>query len=175
MNIFKPISLGLLSLSLHFPVAMAESSDIQDEAGYATSTLDARVARLEKKAANQPLTEVVREMDRLREELKKLRGQVEEMHNALERQSGQTAALLQRSVELEARLQGGQLGLQQSHPHLWRPQQQRELLLRRPRQTRLISLSQPETSIRLWPLLSRRLRHRTPLQGKRNMSTPLKY
>lgn len=110
MNIFKPISLGLLSLSLHFPVAMAESSDIQDEAGYATSTLDARVARLEKKAANQPLTEVVREMDRLREELKKLRGQVEEMHNALERQSGQTAALLQRSVELEARLQGGAAG-----------------------------------------------------------------
>jgi tol-pal system protein YbgF len=107
MNIFKSISLGLLSLSLQSPAIQAEPQDIQDEAGYATSTLDARVARLEKKAANQPLTEVVREIDRQREELKKLRGLVEEMHNALERQSVQTALLLQKNAELEARLSGG--------------------------------------------------------------------
>lgn len=107
MNILKSMSLGLLSLFLQSPAIQAEPQDIQDEAGYATSTLDARVARLEKKAANQPLTEVVREIDRQREELKKLRGLVEEMHNALERQSGQTAALLQKNAELEARISGG--------------------------------------------------------------------
>lgn len=105
MNILKPMAVGLLSLSLQLPVVQAEPQDVQDEAGYATSTLDARVARLEKKAANQPLTEVVREMDRLKEELKRLRGQVEEMHNALERQSAQTAALLQKNAELEGRPQ----------------------------------------------------------------------
>lgn len=101
------MALGVLTLSFQLPMVQAEPQDVQDEAGYATSTLDARVARLEKKAANQPLTEVVREMDRLKEELKKLRGQVEEMHNTLERQSGQTAQLLQRNAELEARVQGG--------------------------------------------------------------------
>ncbi len=110
MNMRKFIAWGLLSLSLQSPMIQAEPQDVQDEAGYATSTLDARVARLEKKAANQPLTEVVREMDRLKEELKKLRGQVEEMHNVLERQSGQTAALLQRNAELEARVQGAAPG-----------------------------------------------------------------
>lgn len=107
MNIYRPIAFGVLSLLLQSPAIQAEPQDLQDEAGYATSTLDARVARLEKRAANQPLTEVVREMDRLKEELKKLRGQVEEMHNALERQAGQTTALLQRNAELEARVQGG--------------------------------------------------------------------
>ena len=101
------MALGVLTLSFQLPMVQAEPQDVQDEAGYATSTLDARVARLEKKAANQPLTEVVREMDRLKEELKKLRGQVEEMHNTLERQSGQTAQLIQRNAELEARVQGG--------------------------------------------------------------------
>lgn len=107
MNIMKSLALVFLALSLESPVIQAEPQDIQDEAGYATSTLDARVARLEKKAANQPLTEVVREMDRLKEELKKLRGQVEEMHNDLERQSGQMAALVQKNAELEARSPGG--------------------------------------------------------------------
>ncbi len=105
------MAFGVLTLSLQSPVTQAEPQDVQDEAGYATSTLDARVARLEKKAANQPLTEVVREMDRLKEELKKLRGQVEEMHNDLERQSSQTASLLQRNAELEARVQGGAPGV----------------------------------------------------------------
>lgn len=107
MNKYRSIAFGVLSLMLQLSAAQAEPQDLQDEAGYATSTLDARVARLEKRAANQPLTEVVREMDRLKEELKKLRGQVEEMHNALERQAGQTTALLQRNAELEARVQGG--------------------------------------------------------------------
>ena len=83
----------------------AEPADLQDEAGYAASTLDARVARLEKKSANQPLTEVMREMDRLKEDVKKLRGQVEELRNTVDRQSRQDegqAALIQRNAELEA-------------------------------------------------------------------------
>jgi tol-pal system protein YbgF len=98
-------------LVLPIAVVHAEPVDLQDEAGYAASTLDARVARLEKKAANQPLTEVMREMDRLKEDVKKLRGQVEELRNTVERQSHQDegqAALVQRNADLEAKLSSSQ-------------------------------------------------------------------
>lgn len=106
------LSGGVLLFLFHLSLVHAESQDFQDEAGYAASTLDARVARLEKKAATQPLTEVVREMDRLKDDVKKLRGQVEELRNAMERQSrdagDQNAALIQKNAELQARLQQGE-------------------------------------------------------------------
>lgn len=109
----SPAFRGLSFLIILMAAAHAQSQDLQDEAGYAASTLDARVARLEKKAANQPLNEVLREVDRLKEEVKKLHGQLEELRNAVEHQAhqddGQAAALLaQRNAELEAKLQSSQ-------------------------------------------------------------------
>lgn len=78
-----------------------------DEAGYATTTLDQRVARLEKKASAQSLTEVLREVDRLKEELRRLRGELEEFRNAIERDrqadQEQRTMLLERVANVEGR------------------------------------------------------------------------
>ena len=54
---FRGIS--ILFLSAIAAPCYAEPQGMVDEAGYATSTLDARVARLEKKVSAQPLTEAV--------------------------------------------------------------------------------------------------------------------
>lgn len=84
-----------------------ESQVVLDEAGYATSTLDARVARLEKRLSSQTLTEVLREVDHLKEEVKKLRGQVEESRNLIDRElhesQEQRGLLEQRLAVLEGR------------------------------------------------------------------------
>lgn len=102
---FRGIS--ILFLSAIAAPCYAEPQGMVDEAGYATSTLDARVARLEKKVSAQPLTEVLREVDHLKEEMKRLRGQVEETHNLLERQvredQEQRDLLMQRIAVLEGR------------------------------------------------------------------------
>lgn len=80
----------------------------QDEAGYAASTLDSRVARLEKRMSGQPLAEMSRDIDRLREDIRLLRGAVEELRNGLDKVRKQDkdryAELEKRNAELESRL-----------------------------------------------------------------------
>ena len=101
--------LSFLLASPAFAEPLDEGS-LQDEAGYAVSTLDSRVARLEKRVSGQPLTEMSRDMDRLRDELRKLRGTAEELKNALDRlgrlEAEHYAALERRQLDLEARLSG---------------------------------------------------------------------
>ena len=102
MRGFGALVLLVISASGH-----TESQGLVDEAGYAASTLDARVARLEKKVSAQPMTEVLREVDHLKDEVKKLRGQVEESRNQFERQvredQEQRDLLMQRIAVLEGR------------------------------------------------------------------------
>lgn len=80
----------------------------QDEAGYAASTLDSRVSRLEKRLKGQPLTEMSRDIETLRAEIKRLRGTVEELREGLDRarreERDHYAALETRNAGLEARL-----------------------------------------------------------------------
>ncbi len=76
----------------------------RDEAGYATSTLDSRVSRLEKRLSAQPLAEMSKEIDRLQEEVKKLRGTVEELRNGLDKAHQQNSALELRDADLETRI-----------------------------------------------------------------------
>lgn len=87
-----------------------DEGSLPDEAGYAVSTLDSRVARLEKRLQGQPLTELSRDMDRLRDDVRKLRGTAEELKNALDRlgrlEGEHYSALERRQNDLEARLSG---------------------------------------------------------------------
>lgn len=91
--------------------ATAEPGDYgqaRDEAGYAASTLDSRVARLEKRMSGQPLAEMSRDIDRMREDIRLLRGTVEELRNGLDRvrmqEKERYAALERRNADLESRL-----------------------------------------------------------------------
>lgn len=80
----------------------------RDEAGYATTTLDSRVSRLEKRLTGQPLTEMSRDIESLRAEIKKLRGTVEELRNGFDKEKKQEkehyAVLENRNAALEAKL-----------------------------------------------------------------------
>jgi len=109
MNVDALRNGALISALLAVAPVWAEPADYgRDEAGYATTTLDSRVSRLEKRLAGQPLTEMSHDIDRLQEELRKLRGQVEELRNGFERgrrqDREQIAALERRNQDLESRL-----------------------------------------------------------------------
>ena len=99
-------AIGLSAPGLTF----AESSSgiqLRDEAGYASTTLDARVSRLEKRVSGQPLVDMSRDIERLQEEVKKLRGTVEELRNGMDKarklEREHYAALEKRNEELEAK------------------------------------------------------------------------
>ena len=112
-KVSRKAAAGLLFAGLLTPsLSGAEPGDYglaRDEAGYAASTLDSRVARLEKRMSGQPLAEMSREIDRLQEEVRLLRGTIEELRNGLDKARRQEkdhyAALGQRDTDLESRLQ----------------------------------------------------------------------
>lgn len=52
--------------------------------GYGTETLDERVARLEKRVSSETMMELLNRMDRLQNELLKMRGEMEELSHALQ-------------------------------------------------------------------------------------------
>ena len=95
----------LLSAVLGSSQSLAQSSSegvLQDEAGYGASTLESRVSRLEKRSQAQAAGEVTKDMERLRDEVRKLRGTVEELKNEL---SQLRDAEAQQVADLNARLQ----------------------------------------------------------------------
>lgn len=101
----------LLVLSCFPPSGHSLSTEDRDEAGYATSSLDARVLRLEKKVSTQSMTEILREVDRLKDEIRRLRGEMEEWRNGVERERqqelDQRSLIQERLTALEARLLAG--------------------------------------------------------------------
>ena len=93
----------LLATVLGSGQVMAQSSSeslSQDEAGYGASTLESRVSRLEKRSQAQASGELAKDFERLRDEVRKLRGTVEELKNEL---SQLRDAEAQQVAELNAR------------------------------------------------------------------------
>lgn len=88
--------------------ADGSGSPAGDEAGYGVSTLENRVARLEKRLAGQQFVEMAGEIDRLQGEMKKLRGSVEELRYAYEKnlvqEQEKAAALERQNADLTERL-----------------------------------------------------------------------
>ena len=76
---------------------------LQDEAGYGASTLESRVARLEKKTQTQANSEYARELERLKDDVRKLRGTIEELKNELAQHRDAQA---QQLADLAARVPG---------------------------------------------------------------------
>jgi len=86
----------------------------RDEAGYAATTLENRVARLEKRLSGQSFVDMSGDIEKLQGEVKKLRGSLEELHFELEKTKKldheSIAALEKKNTELEERLRSGSQG-----------------------------------------------------------------
>ncbi len=109
MKAHRILTSALLALLASGPLAAQTGYEpARDEAGYGTATLDARVARLERRLSGQPLTEMSQDIGNLQDEVKKLRGTVEELHNNFEKfrkQAREQQMVLERkNQEMEDRL-----------------------------------------------------------------------
>ena len=108
------MGLGLLIWPFLGQAENLEGDVTRDEAGYAASTLENRVARLEKRLSGQSFVDMSGDIENLQGEVKKLRGSLEELHFELEKTKKldheSIAALEKKNTELEERLRSGSQG-----------------------------------------------------------------
>jgi len=110
MKVKNLLAAAVIAALVNSETCLAEIRDDgqgRDEAGYAATTLDSRVSRLEKRLTGQPLTEMSRDIESLRAEIKKLRGTVEELRNGLDKakkvEKDHYADLEKRNADLDAK------------------------------------------------------------------------
>ena len=108
------MGLGLLIWPFLGQAENLEGDVTRDEAGYAASTLENRVARLEKRLSGQSFVDMSSDIEKLQGEVKKLRGSLEELHFELEKTKKldheSIVALEKKNTELEERLRSGSQG-----------------------------------------------------------------
>jgi tol-pal system protein YbgF len=108
------LGLGLLIWPFLVQAENLEGDFTRDEAGYAASTLENRVARLEKRLSGQSFVDMSGDIEKLQGEVKKLRGSLEELHFELEKTKKldheSIVALEKKNTELEERLRSGSQG-----------------------------------------------------------------